>query len=121
MVSDMKANRTYRAFLLAGLALALAPSAVQSQAVDLEMTDRIVDEGQRRSEVMAIAQYLSDEIGGRLTNSPAARKAEAWTQERFRGWGLSNVRKEGFFFGRGWWMERSSVRMVTPRSLALNA
>ncbi|MBC9035040.1 M20/M25/M40 family metallo-hydrolase [Sphingomonas sp. JC676] len=103
------------------LALGMLQSGAHAQAVDLGMTDRIVDEGQRRSEVMAIAQYLSDEIGGRLTNSPAARKAEAWTQERFRGWGLWNVRKEGFFFGRGWWMERSSVRMVTPRPLALNA
>ncbi len=28
---------------------------------------------------------------------------------------------KGFPFGRGWWMERSSVRMVEPRPLALTA
>ncbi|WP_204336345.1 hypothetical protein, partial [Proteus mirabilis] len=84
-------------------------------------TDRIVDEGQRHGEVMEIARYLSDEIGSRLTNSPGAHKAEAWTQEKFRGWGLANVHKQGFPFGRGWWMERSSVRMIAPRPLALIA
>lgn len=114
-------NRSLRPTLLASLALTLAPAAARSQAVDLEMTDRIVDEGQRRSEVMNIARYLSDEIGSRLTNSPGARKAEAWTQEQFRAWHLSNVHKEGFLFGRGWWAERVSVRMTAPRPLALTA
>jgi carboxypeptidase Q len=124
MVSDMK-NRSNLlprggAALLA-LAFGVAPLVVRGQAVDLDMTDRIVDEGQRHGEVMEIARYLSDEIGSRLTNSPGARKAEAWTQEKFRGWGLANVHKQGFPFGRGWWMERSSVRMIAPRPLALIA
>src|SRR3546814_8886883 len=69
---------------------------------------------------MQTAQYLSDMIGARLTNSPAMRKAEDWTQSRFRDWGL-NVHKEGFEFGRGWWIERSQVRMTTPRPIELTA
>src|SRR3546814_1081999 len=43
-----------------------------------------------------------------------------WTQSRFRDWGL-NVHKEGFEFGRGWWIERSQVRMTTPRPIELTA
>jgi len=105
----------------AAAALVLGAVPVRAQPVDLAMTDRIIDEGQRRSEVMEVARHLADEIGSRLTNSPGARKAEAWTQEQFRTWGLANVRKEGFYFGRGWWMEHSSVRMIEPRPLALNA
>src|SRR3546814_20388293 len=69
---------------------------------------------------MQTAQYLSDMIGARLTNSPAMRKAEDWTQSRFRDWGL-NVHKEGFEFGRGWWIERSQVRMTNPRPNELPA
>src|SRR3546814_16299705 len=69
---------------------------------------------------MQTAQYLSDIIGARLTNSPAMRKAEDWTQSRFRDWGL-NVHKAGFEFGRGWWIERSQVRMTTPRPIELTA
>jgi hypothetical protein len=43
------------------------------------------------------------------------RAAEAWTQQQFRSWGLKNVRAEGFDFGRGWSIERSSARLMTPR------
>jgi hypothetical protein len=95
------------------------PPAVDAQSVDLTATDRIVDEGGRHSEVMTIAEYLSDEIGQRLTNSPGDRKAIAWTQDKFRGWGLTNVHAEGFPFGHGWWMEHCTVRMLAPRPLQL--
>lgn len=84
-------------------------------------TSRIMDEGLNRSQVMATAQHLTDVIGPRLTNSPQMRQAEVWTQAKFREWGLRNVRKEGYDFGRGWWIERSSVRMVTPRPIQLTA
>ncbi len=70
---------------------------------------------------MQTAAHLTDNIGGRLTNSPAMREAETWTQQQFRDWGLSNVRTEGFEFGRGWSIVRSSARMTEPRVIALNA
>ena len=82
---------------------------------------RIMDQGLNHSQVMATAQYMADVIGGRMTNSPAMRRAEAWTQERYRAWGLVNVHKEPFAFGRGWWIERSSVRMTSPRPIQLTA
>jgi hypothetical protein len=106
---------------LLALMLCAAPLGAGAQSVDLHTTDRIVDEGGRHSEAMAIAEYLSDEIGGRLTNSPADRKAIAWTQDKFRSWGLTNVRTEGFPFGPGWSLEHSYVRMLTPRPLQLTA
>lgn len=99
--------------------LAAQAVAVDVQPVDLGATDRIVDEGGRHSEVMTIAAYLSDQIGQRLTNSPGDRKAIAWTQDKFRTWGLTNVRTEGFPFGHGWWMDHISARMLTPRPLQL--
>ena len=61
------------------------------------------------------AAYLTDRIGSRLTNSPQMREAERWTQQQFRDWGLKNVRTEGFEFGRGWSIEKSSVRLLQPR------
>ncbi|PXA89875.1 peptidase M28, partial [Nostoc sp. 3335mG] len=69
---------------------------------------------------MPIAQHLTDVIGPRLPNSPAMREAERWTEAKFREWGLTTTR-EGFEFGRGWTIERSSVRMVTPRPVQLTA
>jgi hypothetical protein len=107
------------AFTVAALAVA-APLAAQT-ATPTAPVDRIVDEGTNRSEVMRIAQYLSDVIGARLTNSPGMRKAEAWTQDKFREWGLVNVHKEGFEFGRGWSSQGAIVRMTSPRPLLLAA
>ncbi|MEA3161047.1 MAG: hypothetical protein QOD95_2595, partial [Gammaproteobacteria bacterium] len=58
--------------------------------------NRISDVGFNHSEVVTTAAYLADEIGGRMTNSPAMRKAERWTQDKFKSWGLKNVRAEAF-------------------------
>lgn len=106
--------------LPAPLAAQTAPTAAAKPA-DPTPIERIIDEGGNRSGVMDIARYLTDRIGSRLTNSPGMRAAEAWTQTQFTGWGLTNVHKEGFEFGRGWWMERSSVRMISPRPIQLTA
>jgi hypothetical protein len=89
--------------------------------VDAATLNRIADAGFNHGEVVETAAYLADQIGGRLTNSPAMRAAEQWTRARFSGWGLKNVRTEGFEFGRGWWIESSHVRLVAPRPLALRA
>ncbi|MES2097257.1 MAG: M20/M25/M40 family metallo-hydrolase [Pseudomonadota bacterium] len=95
------------------------PSTLHS--ADLSMVNRIMDEGFNRSQVMVTAEYLADQIGPRLTNSPGMRKAEGWTAGKFSEWGLKNVHKEGFEFGRGWWIESSSVRMTSPRPIQLTA
>ena len=89
--------------------------------VDHSMINRIVDEGLSRSELPLNAAYLTDRIGGRMTNSPQMREAEKWTQEQYRKWGLKNVRAEGFEFGRGWSIERIEARMLKPRVLTLRA
>src|SRR3569623_2091306 len=111
-----------RKSLLAALAAAalLVPAASQS-ATDYPVINRIMDEGFNHSQVMNTAEYLADQIGPRLTNSPNMRKAEAWTSSKFSEWGLQNVHKEGFPFGRGWWIESSSVRMTSPRPIQLTA
>ncbi|MBL8264847.1 M20/M25/M40 family metallo-hydrolase [Steroidobacter sp.] len=104
-----------RSAALAALLALSAPFVFASETVDLQAINRITDEAFNRSEIPQTAAYLSDRIGARLTNSPQMREAERWTQEQFRQWGLKNVRAEGFDFGRGWSIERASVRMVAPR------
>jgi len=110
-----------RSFLLAASAITLVATPLAAQSVDRSQVSRIVDEGTNHSQVMQTAEYLSDVIGPRLTNSPGMRKAEQWTHDQYRKWGLANVHKEGFDFGRGWWIERSSARMISPRPIQLTA
>lgn len=108
--------------LTPGLAVA---ATLPDQAADAAASQRravlneIADLGFNHSEIPETAEYLSDQIGGRLTNSPAMRRAERWTAQRLTAWGLKSVRTEGFDFGRGWWIEAAHIRMVTPRPLEL--
>jgi carboxypeptidase Q len=94
----------------------ISPSPAAANALN-----RIADEGFNHSEVPQTAEYLADQIGGRMTNSPAMRKAERWTQSKFTGWGLKNVHTEAFDFGRGWWIESAHMRLVSPRPLELRS
>jgi carboxypeptidase Q len=105
--------------VLAASAAAATNPTPASPSVVTNALNRIADEGFNHSEVPLTAEYLSDQIGGRMTNSPAMRKAEHWTQSKFSGWGLKNVHTEAFDFGRGWWIESSHVRLVAPRPLEL--
>jgi carboxypeptidase Q len=107
-----------RRILVAVPLLVLAGPAGAQQPDDV---NRVIDQGLNHSQVMQIAEYMDDRIGPRLTNSPQMRQAEAWTQQQFKSWGLRNVRKEGFAFGRGWTIVSSSVRMTAPRPLQLTA
>lgn len=99
----------------------LSAVAAKAGPVDTDTINRIADEGLHHGQVTNLVEYLSDHIGGRLTNSPAMREAERWTQQQFNSWGLKDVHKEGFEFGRGWWIESSSSRMLSPRPLALTS
>lgn len=99
----------------------LAAVPADAREVDRVAMNRIIDQGLNHSQVMATAAWLTDRIGGRMTNSPQMRQAEQWTAQQFRDWGLSNVRADPFDFGRGWSIVRSSARMTAPRPLDLRA
>ena len=49
-------------------AFAIALAAAAPAAAQGEMVNRIIDEGMNHSEVLVNAQYLTDRIGGRITN-----------------------------------------------------
>ena len=108
-----------RKFVGALLASTLALSSAAPAATG--DTARIVDEGMNRSQLMLNAHELFDDIGPRLTISTNMRKAQDWAVAKFTGYGLSNVHKEGFVFGRGWDIVGSSVRLVSPRPMQLVA
>ena len=82
---------------------------------------RIIDEGMNHSQIMLNAHELFDDIGPRLTISTNMRKAQNWAIGKFNSYGLANVHKEAFDFGRGWEIVHSSVRLVSPRPIELTA
>src|SRR5215472_18980127 len=52
-----------------------------AECLDLNMYQRIRDEGLNRSHVMEFASALMEGIGQRLTGSPNAKKANEWTRD----------------------------------------
>ena len=102
--------------LLLGVALA---SGQQRDAGDI--VARIRAEGQQRSRALPCIRTLTDEIGARLTGSPAHMQAARWALDRFTEWGLANPHLEPFEFGRGWQLEHVSVEMTEPRYVPLIA
>jgi len=90
-------------------------------AVNLDMVTKIRDEGFNHSQVMQTLEYLTDEIGPRLTGSPALKRANEWTKDKLTAWGLKNAHLEGFEFGPGWTYSRADVFMTAPRKVQLYA
>jgi carboxypeptidase Q len=95
---------------------------IAQEQVDLEVVQRIREEGLERSQLPEMARYLVEVIGPRLTGSPQMMQANEWTAEQFRDWGLENVTVEPWGeFGRGWERVNYSGRIITPFVQPLHA
>src|SRR5690349_16327783 len=81
-------HRRYVVLLLTVLASVALASAQQRDAG--EMVARIRTEGLQRSRALALYRTLTDDIGARLTGSPAHMQAARWARDRFAEWGLTN-------------------------------
>jgi carboxypeptidase Q len=101
-----------KAFVCVALVAATSPLRAQI-VVDTAGTGAIVRQATEHSEVMKNLQYLGDVIGPRLTGSTAMRRANDWTAERFKSYGLTAA-LEPWDFGITW--ERGVViaRLLAP-------
>ena len=109
---------THLTAAIAALVLAVPAAAGLSGAPD-DTLARIRQAGMDRSKVQALFATLTDEIGPRLTGSPAHKRAAEWARDRLREFGLSDPKLEPFAFGRGWVLDRVVVEMVEPRYMPL--
>jgi hypothetical protein len=75
---------------------------------------QILSEIRDHSQVMENLQYLSDEIGPRLTGSPQLKQANDWTAAKFREYGLSSVKLEPWTIARSWTRGTAHARIVSP-------
>jgi hypothetical protein len=116
--------------LLCSAALAQAPSGAQPKADTRPagaraaasegggeikaVTQAILDEIDKRSELMANIEYLCDMIGPRLTGSPNLAKANKWTRDKFQQYGLANAHLESWTIDRAWTRGEAKGRVVVP-------
>lgn len=99
----------------------LIGAAAAQQHDDGDALTLIRAEGLERSRALDLYRTLTDEIGARLTGSPAHVQAARWARDRFAEWRLADPHLEPFEFGRGWQLEHLSVAMTEPRYLPLIA
>ncbi len=88
-----------------------------------EIIDKIKKEGMgKNSQVMKTAEYLTEVIGGRLTNSPNMKRANVWTRDKMTEWGMKNSHLEAWGpFGRGWSLKEFSAQVIAPQSFPVIA
>ncbi len=114
----MKQRRILFVFLLMILAASGWRAAAQqagSSTNPVVTADRqILTEIKDHSEVMPNLEYLTDIIGPRLTGSPNLTRANQWTAEMFRKYGLSNVHLEPWTIARSWTRGAARGRIISP-------
>ncbi|NNF00154.1 MAG: M20/M25/M40 family metallo-hydrolase [Pyrinomonadaceae bacterium] len=110
------------ALVLPSAAFARNPDSEIYQAPQ-EVIDNIKKEGMGpNSQVMKTMSYLTDVIGGRLTNSPNMKRANLWTRDTMSGWGLKNAHLEAWGpFGRGWSLKHFSAGVVSQQAIPVIA
>jgi len=108
------------AFLMPTLAFAQT-AAPAVYTAPKETIDRIRDEGMNRSQVMQTLSYMTDVIGARLTASPNMKRANEWTRDKMKEWGMQNAHLESWGpFGRGWSLRKFTANISEPQYITLN-
>ena len=75
---------------------------------------RILAEVREHSEAMDNLEYISDNIGQRLTGSPQLKQANDWTAEVMKKYGLVNVHLEPWTIAHSWTRGTARARIVAP-------
>jgi carboxypeptidase Q len=119
-------NRTGKWMVVAGLATWLmvakgwSARAADEESGALAATDaKIIGEVRDHGEVIDNLEYLSDQIGARLTGTPQLKQANDWTAEMFRKYGLTNVHEESYSIPHAWIRGTAKARILAPSEHAL--
>lgn len=106
---------TKRNFYRCVILLFLIPLLSAQDKADVNMVNRIWQEGADNSQVMQTLSYLTDVVGPRIQGTPAMKKAYDWTVTKFEEWGMKNVAVEPCGeFGLGWANQYVSVHLIEP-------
>jgi carboxypeptidase Q len=115
----MNSRRVVGIVIVAAMALAGVKGWAARAAGDEEnefaaVDAQILGEIREHSEVMQNLEYLSDNIGARLTGSTQLKQANDWTAETLRKYGLTNVHLEPWTIAHSWTRGAATARMVSP-------
>src|SRR5271170_3031205 len=106
-------------FLSFGFAILLQSAKAQqaATAVDdgtLKSLTAIAGAGQMQPQAFGFLTELSDDIGARVTGSPAAGQAVEWGVAKMKEIGLENVHAEPWKLSRGWTRISADAELIAP-------
>jgi hypothetical protein len=78
---------------------------------------KLLKEVKEHAEVVGRVEYLSDQIGPRLTGSDQLRRAQAWAMAEMKKLGAVNVHEEAYDFGLAWTRGVDSARLLTQNGI----
>jgi len=81
---------------------------------------RIAGEGMMNSHAFQYLTELSDDIGSRVTGTPAERKAEEWGAAKMKAIGLENVHLEKYTIWKGWTRGSADAQLLSPTAHKLH-
>lgn len=75
---------------------------------------KVAGEAQMESHAFDYLTELSDDVGARVTGSPAEHKAEQWGVAKMKAIGLENVHTEPYKIWRGWTRGTADAVLLSP-------
>lgn len=81
---------------------------------------RIAGEGMMNSHAFQYLTELSDDVGPRVTGSPAERKSEEWGVAKMKAIGLENVHLEKYTIWKGWTRGTADAQLLSPAAHKLH-
>jgi len=81
---------------------------------------RLITEALKPSPIATNLRKLTDEVGGRVTGTPAMDNAVAWAVEAFKAAGADSVHTEEFTMQASWAEGATEMRIVDPVSFPLH-
>ena len=121
-LSPRTARRWLSAAAFLALVVLLAPRTAALDAAPepraalkpVELDKAIIAEVKSNSELMKNLEYLSDVIGARLTTSKNLERANNWTAEKMKSYGLENVRLEPWEVPLAWERGKATMKILEP-------
>ena len=105
-------------FFIAAQPASSSPGAInQAAATDdgtLKALTAVAGAGTMETHTYEYLEELSDDIGARVTGSPAAAQAVAWGVDKMKAIGLENVHTEPWKISRGWTRISADAELVAP-------
>ncbi len=94
-------------------------TAQSTETVDAAAIAKIRAEGLQHSQVAETMFWLTDRYGPRLIGSPYFEEAGDWAVKELQKYGVQNVHKERWKYGRGWTLTNFHATMTEPRVMPI--